>query len=737
MLVALVTFPASGEETGDFNYLLDLSLSKLLQIKVTTASKFEQTAIEAPSLVSVITRREMENMGARNLEDVLRTIVGFDTQQVGYRNNTLYNIRGIQGGEFNNNKIRLMINGHFLQGTFGGAHIYEKFLPLKNISRIEVIRGPGSALYGTNAFIGVINIITLDSWEIKDNNEFSLTAGSFNTTQTSLLLSKQENDWDIVVFGDFYKTDGARELVESDLASQIYGIQASAAPGYTDYRAEVINLHSSITFGDFDLQAFYTKNEVSNPTGISGSLTSTSLNNIKIESYFAELSYQQFVFDNAWELKTKAFYDYYRWNPFFEDFSPGVASFYNDVFANVEPFSQYDENLGIYGVPDAKFSYLGGEVSLSRKFENGIQFLAGIYLEKNKQYDITHIANGNITGVPVTINGVFYLPMQPFLGGFEDITADANWNAERTRNTKALFAQSTFDLKTIFDLNDDSGGLDLTVGVRKDDYDDVGASTNLRLGLVYSVSENLYFKGLYGEAFRVPSFAQLGQTNNPVELGNPELKPEDIKTYELLVGTQFTESSHTTLSYFHSKITDIITRQHSIVFENFGEIISSGLEFETKISFDEEKYLFFNITKIDVENKSHDIITEGELTYQQVDFRPGGVPDLIANLGVNYNFSNDINTNATLNYVSSKKRSEEKIFSDGVVVNLDQRPNLESRILLNTSLQFKNVLPGMDVQISGHNLLNDDHRDPDFVGDIPNDLPRAGRTFQVDLSFRF
>tara|TARA_B100000315_G_scaffold36538_1_gene31215 strand:- start:4096 stop:4698 length:603 start_codon:yes stop_codon:yes gene_type:complete len=128
------------------------------------ASKYEQKVSEAPSSVTIITADEIKKFGFRTLAEMLRSIRGFF---VSYERN--WNHLGTRGfnlpGDFNS-RILLLIDGHGVNDSiYGAANIGSaSILNIDNIDRVEVIRGSSSSLYGTSAFLGVINVIT-KSWE--------------------------------------------------------------------------------------------------------------------------------------------------------------------------------------------------------------------------------------------------------------------------------------------------------------------------------------------------------------------------------------------------------------------------------------------------------------------------------------------------------------------------------------------------------------------------------------------
>jgi len=141
--------------------LMDLSLEDLMNVKVTTTSKTEEKISEAAGVISVVNQDEMLRFGARTLKDVLMRMpsINMSTTYIGDR--SCISIRGDQIGAAQNH-ILLLINGRPVREALEGGikgEVYESF-PVASIERIELIRGPGSVLYGSNAFSGVINIIT-------------------------------------------------------------------------------------------------------------------------------------------------------------------------------------------------------------------------------------------------------------------------------------------------------------------------------------------------------------------------------------------------------------------------------------------------------------------------------------------------------------------------------------------------------------------------------------------------
>jgi len=166
-------------EQGTIETLLTMSLEELIEVEISLPTRSPKPVSKTPGIATVITAKEIHNMGARNLMDVLKMVpgIGISRNEQGF---FMFDIRGIS--TVSSEKILLMIDGHSLNKNYigSGLKFIADHLDVKNIRQVEVVRGPGSALYGTNAFVAVINVITKDTVELEGLEVF-LTGGSFNT----------------------------------------------------------------------------------------------------------------------------------------------------------------------------------------------------------------------------------------------------------------------------------------------------------------------------------------------------------------------------------------------------------------------------------------------------------------------------------------------------------------------------------------------------------------------------
>ena len=147
---------ARGAQDSRERSLLDLSLEELLDLEVQVASAEPQSTREAPAVVTVVTRQEIELSGARDLIDVLRRVSGFDFGV------DVWGVVGIgfRGHWGHEGKIMLAVDGMIMNEPMYGNLAFGAHFPIAQIERIEIIRGPGSVIHGNSAELAVINVIT-------------------------------------------------------------------------------------------------------------------------------------------------------------------------------------------------------------------------------------------------------------------------------------------------------------------------------------------------------------------------------------------------------------------------------------------------------------------------------------------------------------------------------------------------------------------------------------------------
>ena len=227
----------------------NLSLAELGQVQISIATGNGTSLDKAPATASVIYAAEIEAMGARNLDEILETVPGLHVGLSALsRLDSVYSIRGIHTGF--NSQVLLLLNGVPVQSTLQGGHPTMFRLPAANIARVEVMRGPGSAIYGADAYAGVINVITKDSAAI-DYPQVGVRTGSFGYRETSLQAATDWQGFGIALDMSYQETDGdPGRHVEADFQSSLDAslkTKASLAPGHLSTRYHVWDTHVALS----------------------------------------------------------------------------------------------------------------------------------------------------------------------------------------------------------------------------------------------------------------------------------------------------------------------------------------------------------------------------------------------------------------------------------------------------------------------------------------------------------
>lgn len=224
--------------------LLAASLDVLMSMPVTISTQSPVPVSKAPAVVTLITAEDIRATGTTNLMEILQTVPGLyvKTNLFGFK--PLITFRGASGVN-----VLLMINGSPVKDLIWSPSIFWKGVPANQIERIEIIRGPGSALFGSDASAGVINVITKTAGTI-DGSEAGLRTGGNGSTSTWLQHGSQWQGIDIALTADLSRTDGHDPFI-ARARSNTFGI---ARYGYDSE-----DLRLSLSKGHWRLMADYTR----------------------------------------------------------------------------------------------------------------------------------------------------------------------------------------------------------------------------------------------------------------------------------------------------------------------------------------------------------------------------------------------------------------------------------------------------------------------------------------------
>lgn len=658
--------------------------------EVSIATRHEIPISKAPSVVSVIIAEEIKNLGYRTFVEILRTVPGFEILKTGSLGDTIPAVRGFSS----DNKVRVMLNGHLVNNPLrGGAFVNFDDFPVENIKRLEIIRGPGSAMYGENAFLAVINIITKDAKDI-DGVMVSSGYGSFNTYDENIVFGKKYGDVEISGMVRYRQTTGFDGIVESDsqtivdnmLKSQNFQA-ASEAPGAVEDWRQEYDMNLKVTYKDFYIEGLYINKNAGPFIGPQYALNDET--NLENNYVFCEGGYKK-TFEERFTIKPRIYYDQFDRDAYSESLPEGATISYGVTYQTYP--AGYIINSKIIN------RVLGTEIPIDFKLFNGNILTMGIEHRYIKQANVYFLSNVD----PATLEA---------LDSVQDFSDTYPQVGKPKRNISSVYLQDTWDI---------TDTLNLTLGGRFDYYSDFGGTINPRLGLTWAFLKNASLKLLYGEAFRAPSLLEMYAIyqKNSIVRGNKDLDPENIKTYEVGLNYTFNKYVTSSINYFDSYVDNLIVLRSTLEdttrilsYENFGDAHVQGIEMETKVDINKGNYIFMNYT------------------FQNPEDDDGNDLPFVAkhhgNFGVNVHCWKYINTNLST-FVSGKRSREES----------DTRNDMPAYTLLNLSIIGKEFFKTMEVQGTVYNLLDKDYSDPGPTS-VENDLPRPGRTFFVGLRYQF
>lgn len=540
----------------------ELSLEKMLDLEVVTASKSAQKASEAPATVYVITAENIAHRGYRDLEELLEDIPEVEIQHKSVAEyNNWYTFRGIAG----NDKFIVLLDGFRIASPTGTPHAIAHNYGLADAKRVEVILGPASALYGADAFGGIVNIITKTG---ADTEGFQIHAsgGNFGTHDSSIIAGYHKDQLSISLniqtyhsdepnfaneyrsdfswYNEHYKTEG--QVLGSPFPPNNVPISLGEIRPY-ETPTDAHFFHLGIRAGELELgyaQAYETHNDSVGMRPEFNLYAADAKFTTKVDNMFLRHTYS--FSDNHMTLQSSLSHARYELLPETEFLN--TFTFYRDGFKYEQDKStKLEEQLNI-SVSEKNALVMGltyEDVSaLPKTGDLPFRFNPDTPAASQGEYYIgTNFQDEN--GHYLTVPQVFYYVNYTNTGAY------AQW-------------QSTL-----------AEGLKLTAGARYDDNSRYGTTTNPRIGLVYQPNSALTFKLLHSEGFLAPSpyvaFQHYGSfvpdPNDPKNklvgffwhLPNPNLKPERLKSDELSAAWTIGDHARLSFDYYHSKIKDLIT----------------------------------------------------------------------------------------------------------------------------------------------------------------------------------
>jgi len=687
----------------DFEDFSEISLEELLDVTITSASKHEQEISQAPAFVTVITDEMIEAYDYCSVADALRSVPGMWISYDRYLSQV--GIRGVVVPGDWNSRIILLLNGHTLNEQWGGSANLDELvgIDISNVKRIEVVKGPGSSLYGSNAFFGVINVVTKDAESFTGPRLSTGFVDKINRTDGTFSFGKKfSGDFRVFFSGAVSNARGDRlffqeysDLEESErLALEEEGYSPyflsldNLTAGYTR-RTDFLKFYSlflNLHWKDWSLLTKLSDRNKGVPTGYFGSVFNTDKNRIVERFNFVEMKYQK-PFYQRHKFMGRVYYDDY----YFAD-----HILYN-YFA--DPDEEYEDP-----------PYLPGPIWMDK----GTDRFWGMEL----QLDLHVIANQRLI----------------WGGEFQDHKVEQH-SGEVDKSEKSFendvippdVRSSNASIVNLYVQNEYNPirQLNLVFGMHYNKNSLYQGRVTPKLGLIVFPKQKTVFKLLYSEGFRAPTFYEKTFDDADYYIGNQSLVPEEIKSYQF-VFEKYMPWARIVTAFYLNEATKIISQEtvdssdpahpggdyqeKVFQYQNIEEFEAKGVEFSIERNLKDRWGGFFNFSYC----LSKDTQTELRLINS---------PEILSNLGLNYHWiKNKFSTALELRYVDRRKAYAGTI--------------AKSYLCTNLSFVLEGVAGLFDVSLFIRNLFDVEMYDPIFEDYHPVvRMKQDGRTFSIRTSF--
>jgi outer membrane receptor protein involved in Fe transport len=685
---------------GNGDDIAEMDIENLLDNIVLSASKHEESLEETPSNVFVISRKMIDNYGFMNIGEALSIVPGiyitddYSLSQTGVRGVAL-------SGDWNSH-VLVLLDGRPIQEQYGGtSSIDVPGVNIDNIDRIEVVKGPASSLYGSNAFLGMINLIT----KAPNESTVSVNARYYSNTgdrETGLNVFHRFNDAVSLHSTVSYRNQMGSELffpefsdnndeslfqLDDDGYNQYYLDSADFTNGIATEgnTVENISTYNQLYWNDFTLTFNYANLNTGIAQSFWGSLFNRPENFYRERHFFTDLEYSSWV-TSKMNLMVRLSYNYYRWSNnilynYYEwedepDYLPGA------IWKDLEYDKSYSSELKVHiNIDEKNMVIIGGETQFhSISHESGETDATGEVITENFIPEEHHKNDGQIYNAYTQYEHSF---SEHFVavGGFH------------------------------FNYYSYTTGRMMPKGA-----------------LIFKPNKSSTYKLIASRGFRSPTFYEITYDDHSYYINNPDLNPETITSFELISIQNFPYGISVVLGANYGKIYDLIL--HTIIddtdpdypeddfyldevgqFRNAGEMRSSGLE--VSISRNPVYTLsgFFNFTYQDLrilDDEQDDVIFNS--------------PHWLANAGISYHLNRDkLLLSTRINYTSARK--------------LIDYSTLESVVLTDLNLSIRNILGEADITIGVKNVFDKDNFAPigwDYEPSVK--IQRPGRS--VFINFR-
>jgi outer membrane receptor protein involved in Fe transport len=515
-----VLFPAVsyGQDVGEG----EISLENLMDM-VVTATLREQSTLDAPASIQVVTGADIRARGYRNIKQIMNDVPGFN--DVSDTNEEVASVRGVFTST--TNKVLTLVNGHRMNDLMLGRYNTDQFLGMDAVERIEFIRGPASALYGSGALVGIVNIITKKGADLSAG-QVRLQGGVYGQ-EASASWGRQLVGYD--VFFNFTYLDQQGQTL--DQAAELDAFTRNVGP-------------AGMTFstGDRAPGEIYVGRYRQNMSGL-----------FTLRSENSSLALRAAHFRRATPRGSNgAFYDYemetlkpaYTENDFFGDYQYNWNIGKNKITFNpsIHFFSYYEQSFITWGV-----NRVGGNGQRSGTMGEYTNYQMKLTYER-QVHDTLNVIGG-LDGLMARFYRSDAITSQtPSLMGNNILLRPMSYTAPGNWFLGGAFAQAVFTpIQQVA----------LTAGARFDTFEDeADARLTPRVGVVVKPVDALAIKLLYGQSYLAPMWAHTRANDGNFYIDpNVKLKPETFTGYNLIVAYG-DKKANVTADFFYNQVEGLI-----------------------------------------------------------------------------------------------------------------------------------------------------------------------------------
>ena len=654
----LLTVVAARAEPADQD-LAALSLEELMQVKVVSASRHVEDAKVAPSAVTVITADEINRYGWRTLADILSSARGF---YASYDRNYVYlGVRGFSRPGDQGARVLLMINGHRTNdNVYGGAAVGSDFpLDIDLIDRIEIVRGPSSSLYGANAYFAIINVITRRPQHVPAEMESSGETSSYLTRTGRVTLSGEHNQMSGLLSGTLYRSGGHPDLFYPEYATPAtnngHSIDSDGESSFATF--------ADVQLGNFCLQSLGSSRQKITPTGAYQTNFDDPGTRFTDTTAYFDVSYHRETSGDT-TIDWRAHYDTFQHHDAYA-FSGEIAELFTGSSQRV---LGYDGGHG---------NWVGSELAIGRQLGRHRITVGGEY-----QYSINSDQENHFTE-----SGVFIQPL----------------NDHHTPSFAGLYGQAEMALASKLTLN---------AGGRFDWFSTFGSMVSPRVALIFLPNSKTSLRYVFGEAFNPPTSFELYHADGVAYTSNPSLKPELIRTNEVIVERDLAPWLRVTGDAFYNQMRNLIDARVDpgsglMQFVNVNRDTGRGLEFELEAKRTSGLRARVSYTLADSQD---DLLHE----------RLANDPLHLAKLDISVPAGKRVLAGLELQYTSPQRSFQGTRVPDAFVTNV--------------TISTKPIWQGFEFSASCYNLLNRQYYTPTGVGFVQPAILQDGRTFRFKIT---